>query len=128
MIHQFRSVLSSIAERTDCGAGMPDGKYVQCVSLPFVGGLADRLSDCWQVLCGRAHVFRWPKHGDLEAATVHWRHRHASQVISAAYNTRQITSEQMHILTEWSGHIVGLPGYRIPRRIAADKPEEDRRG
>jgi hypothetical protein len=47
-------------------AGLPDGRYVTAVAVPFEGGLFFRARAAWQVLTGRAYAFQWPMHGELE--------------------------------------------------------------
>ena len=117
MIHKFGQVLASITEQNDIQAGLPNGRYVQAVPLPFVDGLFGRLRDCWEIISGRAHAFSWPEHGEVELATRSWRHRHASQVISRSYERRTINSEQMHIMSEWSGYMMERPGHRSPAAL-----------
>lgn len=45
-----------------------DGRWVNCVPLPFVGGLFDRMRDAWSVLRGETFAVYWPEAGDLEDA------------------------------------------------------------
>lgn len=118
MIYKFKTVLRSIAE-AEAQAGLPDGRYVQAVCMPFIGGLLDNLRDCWEVICGRAHVFYWPKEGELEDGTRRWRHRHAARVIGRAYEKGTINSAQLHILAEQSGFMMRLAGYHDPYRSPA---------
>ena len=46
------------------GAEMPDGRYVQAVSVPDYG---HRLRAAWWIQTGRAVAMLWPEAGDLEA-------------------------------------------------------------
>lgn len=43
--------------------GLPDGRWVTAVSVPYPGG---RLRAAWMVLTGRAYALEWPEAGDLE--------------------------------------------------------------
>lgn len=47
------------------GAGLPDGRYVRAVAMPYEGS---RVSAAWWVLTGRAYAVIWPDHGELEEA------------------------------------------------------------
>lgn len=57
-IHRLCDIYSPHA-----GAGLPDGRYVAAVAVPYTAG---RLKAAWAVLTGRAYAFEWPKAGDLE--------------------------------------------------------------
>ena len=47
------------------GAGLPDGRYVRAVAMPYDG---NRLRAAWWVLTGRAYAVIWPDAGELEQA------------------------------------------------------------
>jgi hypothetical protein len=50
----------------DVGAGLPDGRWVAAVCVPYPCTFFQRIRAAWWVLTGRAHAFLWPKAGDLE--------------------------------------------------------------
>lgn len=49
-------------------AGLPDGRWVAAVAVPYPTNIYERVRAAWWVLTGRAVAFVWPKAGDLEAA------------------------------------------------------------
>jgi hypothetical protein len=49
-------------------AGLPDGRWVRAVPLPFYDGLIARSQSAWEVFCGRAYPIYWPEPGELEEA------------------------------------------------------------
>jgi hypothetical protein len=49
-----------------CHAGMPDGRWVAAVGVPYYTMGFERLRAAWWVLTGRAHAVIWPEAGDLE--------------------------------------------------------------
>jgi hypothetical protein len=50
----------------DVGAGLPDGRWVAAVCVPYPANIRERLRAMWWVLTGKAYAFVWPKPGDLE--------------------------------------------------------------
>jgi hypothetical protein len=64
MIHQLRDMVSGPGAQT----GLPGGRWVRAVPLPFYGGLFDRCRDAWAVIRGNAYAVRWPEAGELEDA------------------------------------------------------------
>jgi hypothetical protein len=52
----------------DCATGLPDGRWVRAVPLPYFGTPFERLHVAWWVFTGRAYAVEWPKAGDLEKA------------------------------------------------------------
>ena len=58
-IHRLADMIGNENEQ----AGLPDGRWVRAVSLPYTGA---RLTAAWAVLRGRAYAIQWPKAGDLE--------------------------------------------------------------
>lgn len=51
----------------DVRAGLPDGRYVAAVCVPYPCNLPESIRAAWWVLTGRAVAFIYPKPGDLEA-------------------------------------------------------------
>ena len=51
----------------DVEAGLPDGRWVSAVSVPYPCNWIESIRAAWWVLTGKAHAFVWPKAGDLEA-------------------------------------------------------------
>jgi hypothetical protein len=51
-----------------CQAGLPDGRWVQAVAVPYPTNLIERLRAAWWVLTGRAVALVWPKAGELESS------------------------------------------------------------
>ena len=49
-------------------AGLPDGRWVAAVAVPYPCNVIERVRAAWWVLTGRAHALVWPKAGDLEDA------------------------------------------------------------
>lgn len=49
-------------------AGLPDGRWVVAVPLPYQGNVFERLRAAWCVFRERAYALEWPKAGDLESA------------------------------------------------------------
>jgi hypothetical protein len=64
VIHQLRDMVSGPGVQ----AGLPGGRWVRAVPLPFYGGLFDRCRDAWAVIRGTAYAVRWPEAGELEDA------------------------------------------------------------
>lgn len=64
MIHQLRDMVSGPGAQ----AGLPNGRWVRAVPLPFYGGLFDRCQDALAVIRGTAYAVRWPEAGELEDA------------------------------------------------------------
>ncbi len=62
-INRLRDMIGT----SDCGAAMPDGKYVRAVPEPYYTAGYERLRATWWVLTGKAHAVVWPKSGELEA-------------------------------------------------------------
>lgn len=50
------------------GCGLPDGRYVHAVALPYYANVFQRIRAAWRVLRGDLYAFEWPKAGDLENA------------------------------------------------------------
>jgi hypothetical protein len=48
-------------------AGLPDGRWVAAVAVPYPCNAIERIRAAWWVLTGKAHAFVWPEPGDLEA-------------------------------------------------------------
>ena len=63
-VNRLRNMIGS----GDCGAGLPDGRYVRAVPEPYYTFGRERLRAAWWVLSGRAHAVIWPKDGELEDA------------------------------------------------------------
>lgn len=55
-------------------AGLPDGREVLAVALPYEGRIIERIQAAWWVITGRAHALIWPAPGDLERASDRPRH------------------------------------------------------
>lgn len=49
-------------------AGLPDGRWVTAVYVPYPTMGFERLRAAWWVLTGRAHAVVWPDAGDIEDA------------------------------------------------------------
>lgn len=64
MIHRLRDMVSGPGVQ----AGLPRGRWVRAVPLPFYGGLFDRCRDALAVIQGQAYAVRWPEAGELEDA------------------------------------------------------------
>jgi hypothetical protein len=56
--------LSDMLGGNGAQAGLPDGRWVRAIPLPYTG---NRLTAAWWVLTGRAYAVLWPEAGDLEA-------------------------------------------------------------
>ena len=63
-INRFSNMIGT----SDCGAGLPDGRYVRAVPEPYYTAGRSRLRAAWWVLTGKAHAVIWPKAGELEDA------------------------------------------------------------
>jgi len=64
MIQRLRDMIGS----RDCSAGLPDGRYVRAVPLPWNYRSRFNFRDAWAVFMGRAHAVKWPEPGELEDA------------------------------------------------------------
>jgi hypothetical protein len=62
-VHRLRRIF---ADPRSCQAGLPDGRYVTAVAMPYVGTPLERLRVAWWVFTGRAHAILWPEAGELE--------------------------------------------------------------
>lgn len=60
-IHRLADMIGS----KDVGAGLPDGRWVRSVPLPYAG---NRVRAAWAVFRGQAYAVEWPQDGDLEKA------------------------------------------------------------
>lgn len=60
-IHRLADMIGS----KNCEAGLPDGRWVRAVPMPYTAG---RLLATWAVFTGKAYAVQWPEHGDLEKA------------------------------------------------------------
>lgn len=65
-VHRLRDLYAPGCH-TDASVTLPNGnkrsRWVRAVCEPYHGG---RLRAAWEVLCGRAYAFEWPKPGDFE--------------------------------------------------------------
>lgn len=52
-------------------AGLPGGKWVTAVAVPYHCNVFERVRAAWWVLTGRAVAFVWPRPGDLERTLGH---------------------------------------------------------
>lgn len=57
--------LADMIGRKACEAGLPDGRWVRAVPMPYTG---NRIKAAWAVFKGDAYAVHWPEHGDLEKA------------------------------------------------------------
>lgn len=64
MIHRIGNCFSG----PEVQCGLPDGRWVVAVRVPFYDGLFARAANAWAVLTGRAYAFHWPEPEELEAA------------------------------------------------------------
>ncbi len=76
----------------DVQAGLPGGRWVRAVPLPFYPGLRTRLRAAWEVICCRAYATEWPDPGDLEKALG----RSLEQIEARRSTVRQIREERGH--------------------------------
>lgn len=64
-IHRIHNMF---ADHRAVSAGLPDGRYVVAIIVPYVGTVWERLRAAWWVFAGRAHAVVWPEAGELEEA------------------------------------------------------------
>jgi len=60
-IHRLADMIGS----KDAQSGLPDGRWVRAVLLPYTAG---RMKAALAVLTGKAYAVEWPQAGDLEKA------------------------------------------------------------
>ena len=52
----------------DTLGGLPDGRWVAAVGLPYQGTFFERIRAAWWIVTGRAQAMIWPEPGDIERA------------------------------------------------------------
>lgn len=62
-IHHLENMLGT----KNAQAGLPDGRYVRAVPVPYPGTLLERVRAAWWVFTERAYAVKWPESGDLES-------------------------------------------------------------
>lgn len=65
-IHRLRDIYApgvSTSVAIDMGSGTGCSRLVRAVCEPYTAG---SILAAWEVLCGRAYAFEWPKAGDIE--------------------------------------------------------------
>jgi len=82
-VHRIDHIYSA-----DALAGLPDGRWVKAVGVPYPSNLFESVRAAWWVLTGRAHAIIWPEAGDLEAA-IYAASKPAAAREHTEYETRQ---------------------------------------